>query len=147
MLGGSPEFPFHCTMEGDKLDFLSLPSLGRGDDTVKRWAVIGERIFREEGGGGHGNKSVVSDCKRGVIGLLLRIVKYVDTFGDKGIFCPPRMHVGKHGNNVSTNNPTTVRDEQVKDIPRGNTGVEGVWVLETPDLLGPCTDRKSCTWS
>ena len=34
MLGGSSEFPLHCTMEGDKLKFPSLPSMVRGDETV-----------------------------------------------------------------------------------------------------------------
>ena len=30
-LGGIPEFPLHCTMEGDKLKFTNHPILGRGD--------------------------------------------------------------------------------------------------------------------
>ena len=40
-MGGRSEFPLHCTMEGDKLEFPSRPSLGRGDKTVPRWAVVG----------------------------------------------------------------------------------------------------------
>ena len=43
------------------------------------------------------------------------------------------MHGGKHGDNVGTLEPTTVSREQVGDIPRGDAGVEGVRVMETPD--------------
>ena len=61
------------------------------------------------------------------------VVTSVDKFGDMGIFCPPQMHGGKHGDNVKTLDPTTVRGEQVKDIPQGNAGVKGVWFSEAPD--------------
>ena len=44
-LGGSTELPLHCTMEGNKLEFLSRPSLGRGDETAPIRAVIGVWIF------------------------------------------------------------------------------------------------------
>ena len=43
------------------------------------------------------------------------------------------MHGGKHGDNVSTLNPTTVRGEQIKEIPSGNAGLKGVWVSEAMD--------------
>ena len=43
------------------------------------------------------------------------------------------MHVGEHGKNFGTLELTTMRGDQFKGIPRGNTGVEGVQVSETPD--------------
>ena len=65
-------------------------------------------IFREEGVGGHGSQPVIGDCQSGASGLLLRVVGYVDEFGDAGIFCPPQMNGGKHGNSVGTLDTTTV---------------------------------------
>ena len=50
-----------------------------------------------------------------------------------GIFCPLKVHGGKHGDNVGTLKPTTVSGKQVEDIPWGDAGVEGVWVLEMQD--------------
>ena len=66
-------------------------------------------------------------------GIILCVVESVDKFGDTGIFCPPQMHGAEHGNNVGTHDPATVRGKQVKDIPWGKAGAEGVWVSETPD--------------
>ena len=43
------------------------------------------------------------------------------------------MHGGEHGDNVSTLSPTTVRGEQVEEIPWGNAGVKGAQVSEAPD--------------
>ena len=120
-------------MEGDKLEFISRPSLGRGYETVPSWAVIGERNFLEEGVGGHGRQPVIGDWQRAASGLLLCVVKSVDEFRDAGIFCPPQIHGGKHGDDFGTLKPTTVSREQVEEIPRGDAGVEGVWVLETPE--------------
>ena len=50
-----------------------------------------------------------------------------------GMFFPPQMHGGKHGDNVITLNPTTVCGKQVKEIPQVNVGVKGVRVSEAPD--------------
>ena len=76
---------------------------------------------------------MAADWHRGAIGLLLRVVKSIDEFGDVEIFCPPQMHGGKHCDNAGTLEPTTVIQEQVKEIPLGEAGVEGVIVAETPD--------------
>ena len=43
------------------------------------------------------------------------------------------MHGGEHCDNVGTLKTTTVSRDQVEEIPRGDAGVEGVRVLETPD--------------
>ena len=43
------------------------------------------------------------------------------------------MHGGEHSNNIGPLEPTNMRGKQVKEIPWGNAGVEGVQVLETPD--------------
>ena len=43
------------------------------------------------------------------------------------------MHGGEHGDNVGTLKTTTVSRDQVEEIPRGDAGVEGVRVSETPD--------------
>ena len=61
------------------------------------------------------------------------VVEYVDTFGDTGIFFPPQMHGGEHGNNASMLDPITVCVKQVEEIPRGNAGVKLFRVLEAPD--------------
>ena len=45
------------------------------------------------------------------------------------------MHGGKHEDNVGTLDPNTMCGDQVEDIPRGNAGVKGVRVLETPDPI------------
>ena len=61
------------------------------------------------------------------------VVESVDKFRETRIFCPPHIHSGKHGENVSTFDTTTVRSKQVEDIPWGNSGVKGVQVSEAPD--------------
>ena len=43
------------------------------------------------------------------------------------------MNGGKHGNGVGTLDTTTVPREQAREILRGDAGVEGVRVAETPD--------------
>ena len=95
-------------MEGGKLEFTSRPSIVRGDKTVPRWAVVGERNFRDEGRAGHGRKPVFSDWQRGASGLLLHFFEYVDKLGDTGILCPPKMHGEEHGDNVGTFKTTPV---------------------------------------
>ena len=56
--------------------------------------------------------------------FLLCVVKSVVKFRDMGILCPPQIHGGKHEDNISMLNPSTVRGEQVEEIPLGNTGVK-----------------------
>ena len=95
-------------MEGDEPEFPRRSSLVRGDKTVPSGALIGERIFPKEGGGGHGSQPVIGYWQRVVSGLLLSVVESADEFGDKGIFCSPKMHVGEHDNDVGTLKPTIV---------------------------------------
>ena len=54
------------------------------------------------------------------------------------MFFPPQMHGGKHGDNVSTLDTTTVCGDQVEEIPRVNAGVKEVRVSEAlyPSVFG-----------
>ena len=53
----------------------------------------------------------------------MRVVEAFDELRHSRVFFPPQMHGGEHGDNVSTLSPTTVRDEQVEEIPQGNAGI------------------------